>query len=48
MGTSQAVIGPWVTFDCEQGRFVGEFADPANKLSRRAYREPFVVPQLAG
>ncbi len=48
LGTSQAVIGPWVTFDCEQNRFVGEFADQANKLSRRAYREPFVVPEVAG
>lgn len=41
-----ATLGPWVTFDEEQGRFVGDFADAANKLSRRAYRKPFEVPDL--
>jgi hypothetical protein len=47
LATSQAVVGPWVTFDASQWRFVGEFADRANQLSRRVYRKPFVVPQLA-
>ena len=41
-----AVLGPWVTFDPKEERFVGEFAAPANELSHRAYREPFVVPQI--
>ena len=45
--TSPAVVGPWVTLSANQGRFVGEFADKANALSRRDYREPFVVPELA-
>jgi hypothetical protein len=45
--TSQAVAGPWVTLDAEQERFVGEFAEGANKLARREYRKPFVVPELA-
>jgi hypothetical protein len=36
-----------VTFDPKQERFVGDFADDANNLSRRQYRKPFVVPNLA-
>ena len=42
-----APLGPWVSLDADQGRFVGEFADAANALSRREYREPFVVPDLS-
>jgi len=41
-----AVAGPWVTLDPVQERFVGELADQANEVSRRAYREPFVVPEI--
>jgi hypothetical protein len=44
--TTHAVSGPWVTLDPQQERFVGDFAEEANRLSRRSYREPFVVPQL--
>ena len=33
----------WI--DAETERFVGEFAGPANQLSRRQYREPFTVPE---
>jgi len=44
LGTEQAVLGPWVTLDPDQQRFVGDFADQANALSERKYREPFVVP----
>ncbi len=39
-------LGPWVTFDAKQERFVGEFADAANRLSRREDRKPFVVPEI--
>jgi len=46
LGTTQAVMGPWLSFDPDQERFVGEFADRANGLSRREYREPFVVPEV--
>ncbi len=41
-----ATLGPWVRFDEEQGRFVGDLADAANRLTRREYREPFVVPDV--
>jgi predicted dehydrogenase len=41
------VLGPWVTIDGATEQFVGEYAERANELSRRAYRKPFVVPQLA-
>jgi predicted dehydrogenase len=41
-----ATLGPWVALDAERGEFVGEFADAANLLSRREYREPYVVPDV--
>jgi predicted dehydrogenase len=47
LGTEQASVGPWVTLDPDQQRFVGEFADRANELSERVYRGPFVVPKFA-
>ena len=41
-----AMLGPWVTMDSNSEKFVGQFADRANALSRRNYRDPFVVPQI--
>jgi predicted dehydrogenase len=46
LNRSQAVAGPWVTWDSDQHRFVGEFADAANQLSQPVYRKPFEVPRL--
>ena len=46
LGATAATVGPWVSLDEKQGRFVGDFADAANELSRREYRKPFVVPDL--
>jgi predicted dehydrogenase len=46
LATTPATLGPWLTLDEKQGRFVGDCADVANKLSRRDYRKPFVVPEL--
>jgi predicted dehydrogenase len=43
LAATPAVLGPWVTLDGEQERFVGEFAEGANALCQRVYREPFVV-----
>jgi len=43
---SQAVLGPWVTWDFNEQRFGGEFADAANELLRPIYRKPFEVPRL--
>ncbi len=40
------LLGPWVTFDPKEERFVRDFAGEANKLSRREYRAPFVVPEI--
>jgi predicted dehydrogenase len=40
------VLGPWLDFDQEHERFVGEFASKANALLRRDYRKPFVVPAV--
>ncbi len=47
LGVTPATVGPWVTFDAKEERFVQEFAGPANELSQRDYRKPFVVPKLA-
>jgi predicted dehydrogenase len=44
---TQATLGPWLTLEAEKEQFVGQFADQANELSRRSYREPFIVPELA-
>jgi hypothetical protein len=46
LDATPATLGPWVTLDAEQGRFVGDLSDAANELSRREYRKPFVVPEL--
>jgi len=47
LAATQAVLGPWVTLDAEQERFVGDFAQEANALSHRDYRQPFVVPEVS-
>ncbi len=47
LGATAAALGPWLAFDAKQERFVRDFADGANKLSRRQYRKPFVVPKVA-
>ena len=46
LDATPAMLGPWVTLDAKQGRFVGDLADAANALSRREYRKPFVVPEI--
>ena len=47
LGATPATLGPWVTLDPKQERFVQDFAEQANALSRREYRKPFVVPKIA-
>jgi predicted dehydrogenase len=47
LNVNRAVLGPWVTFDGKQERFVGEFADAANRFLQREYRAPFVMPKIA-
>ncbi|MBI4663839.1 MAG: Gfo/Idh/MocA family oxidoreductase [Verrucomicrobia bacterium] len=47
LGATPAVLGPWVTFDPKEERFVGDFAGQANKLAQRDYGPPFVVPKIA-
>ena len=46
LGTTSSVLGPWLTFDPQREQFVGEFAEQADPLLRREYREPFVVPKV--
>ena len=45
--TTPATLGPWVTLDPHTGRFTGHLAEAANHLSRREYRKPYVVPEIA-
>jgi predicted dehydrogenase len=46
LGATRVTLGPWVTFDPKEERFVQDFSEAANKLSRRQYRDPFVVPEI--
>ena len=39
------ILGPWLKMDTEKERFVGDFHEEANKLVKRQYREPFVIPE---
>jgi predicted dehydrogenase len=47
LASTPATLGPWVTLDPKRERFIKDFAGPANKLSQRHYRKPFVVPSMA-
>ncbi|MCX8038565.1 MAG: Gfo/Idh/MocA family oxidoreductase [Candidatus Sumerlaeia bacterium] len=46
LSASPLVLGPWLAFDPDAGRFVGETANAANALTTREYRPPFVVPEM--
>jgi predicted dehydrogenase len=39
-----AVLGPWIKMDSKKENFFGEFKRQANRLLKRNYRKPFVVP----
>jgi predicted dehydrogenase len=47
VATTPATLGPWLTYDAQQERFTGDFAEAANQLSRRESREPYVVPDIS-
>jgi hypothetical protein len=46
LNRAPAVLGPWVTWDGEEHKFVGEFAEAANQLDQGVYRKGFEVPRL--
>ena len=46
LGATPAVLGPWLSYDSKREEFVHEFAEQANKLSKRDFRAPFTVPTL--
>jgi predicted dehydrogenase len=48
LSTTPAVLGPWVTLDPAREEFVGAHSEAANRLLRREYRKPYVVPDVAG
>jgi len=39
------ILGPMLSFDTKEEKYVGEFADRANEFITRNYRKPFVVPE---
>jgi predicted dehydrogenase len=43
--TTPRIVGPWLEIDTDNEKFIGDFHEEANKLLRRQYREPFVVPE---
>jgi hypothetical protein len=43
LNKSAITLGPWLKMDSAKERFVGPYADMANKYVRREYREPFVI-----
>jgi hypothetical protein len=40
-------VGPWLEFDPVSEKFVGEFAEEANKLAAGDYAEGFELPQIS-
>jgi predicted dehydrogenase len=40
------VMSPWMELDSKTGRFIGEGAEQGNGYLRRAYRAPFIVPEM--
>lgn len=40
---TSVTLGPHLTMDPEQERFVGQYADRANQYLKRTYREPYVI-----
>jgi hypothetical protein len=38
-------MGPALSFDPDQEKFIGDKSDMANMYLKRNYREPFVVPE---
>ncbi len=40
------ILGPELTYDREQERFVGANAESANKYIKCSYRDPFVMPEI--
>lgn len=45
LGKLQMTVGPMLTFDREQERFVGDASTEANMFLKRNYRAPFVIPE---
>ena len=39
------ILGPALTYDRKQERFVGANSEQANKYLKCSYREPFVMPE---
>ncbi|HRJ08585.1 MAG TPA: Gfo/Idh/MocA family oxidoreductase [Prosthecobacter sp.] len=40
-------VGPWLEFDPESEKFVGEFADEANKIAMEEYASGFELPVIS-
>jgi predicted dehydrogenase len=47
LATTQATLGPWVSYDGQCGCFTGPLAEEATQLDYRGYRPPFVVSEIS-
>lgn len=43
----QAQAGPWIEYDPKSEKFIGEFADEANKLAKGDYEAEFELPKIS-
>ncbi|MEN3942458.1 Gfo/Idh/MocA family oxidoreductase [Prosthecobacter sp. SYSU 5D2] len=43
----QAQAGPWIEYDPKSEKFIGEFADEANKLAKGDYEKEFELPKIS-
>ena len=48
MDSDQIRLSPMLELNTDEGRFVGDKADMANKFIKREYRKGYEVPELAG
>jgi predicted dehydrogenase len=44
LGATPPTLGPWLTLDPKAERFTGALSEEANKLVKRDYRAPYVIP----
>jgi predicted dehydrogenase len=44
LGQTPPTLGPWLAFDPKAERFTGALSEEANKLVKRDYRAPYVIP----
>jgi hypothetical protein len=46
LDVEKPTLGPWLTYDPQNERFIGEHAADANELVKEVYRDPYVIPDV--